>query len=511
MTPAALSLDHLLWDNAALHPDRVALIDADQPVSYGALADRAGQVAAWLAAAGVRRGDRVVVHLRKSADEIAAMFGAARLGAAVVNIAAQWSLDQLAYVLDDTEARALVTSAPVAAALAARPEAEGVAVLALGPGAPPLPPTTAPEAVPVLDSDIAMILYTSGSTGRPKGVMLTHRNVLTGARAVTRYLGLGPDDRLMSVLPFSFDYGLNQLTTMMLVGGTLICQPVPLPAEIVASVNRHAATGLACVPPLWARLAAHLAAAPTPMPSIRRITNTGGAIPGAVLEALPRLFPGAAIHLMYGLTESFRSTHLDPERFAAKRGSIGRAIPAAEVYVVRAGEGLAGPGETGELVHRGPLVSAGYWRRPEATAEKIRPCPELAPLIGDEKVVHSGDIVRIDADGDLWFVGRRDAMMKVMGFRLSPEEVEEVAHASGQVMECVAFGTDNPLMGQAVHLALVPRPGFDRAALESHFRRHAPSYMLPQALHLWEGEMPRISSGKIDRQAVAARFSKEPT
>lgn len=495
MTPLAMTLHDLLADNLPARADAPAIIEPDRTVTYGGLMAEAAGVAGWLAARGVARGDRVIVHLRKSASEVAAMMGAARIGAVVVNVNAQWTADQLNYVIADSQAAAVLTGP----AQAARLDPGAPPVLLRGPqgwadAGPPPPPA------PVLDSDLAMILYTSGSTGRPKGVMLTHHNVLTGARAVSRYLGLSPDDRLVSVLPYSFDYGLNQLTTMLLLGGTVIHQPVPMAAEIVATVNRHGATGLACVPPLWGQVVRHLADNPTPMPTLRRVTNTGGKIPDPILALMPQVFPGVAIHLMYGLTEAFRSTHLPPALFAAKRGAIGRAIPGADIRVLRPDGTLAGPGEEGELIHAGPLVSPGYWRSPEQTAEKFRPCPAL----GGVRVVHSGDTVRMDADGDLWFVGRRDAMIKTMGFRLSPEEVEEHAYASGLVADAVAWGVDDDALGQAVHLAVSPRDGYSEAALVAHFRAHAAHYMIPRRIHAWDGPMPRISSGKLDRKSVAA-------
>jgi acyl-CoA synthetase (AMP-forming)/AMP-acid ligase II len=205
---------------------------------------------------------------------------------------------------------------------------------------------------------------------------------------------------------------------------------------------------------------------------------------------------------MYGLTEAFRSTYLAPERFAAKMGSIGRAIPGAEVFVIRHGEGVAGPGEQGELVHRGPLVSQGYWNRPEATAEKIRPCPELFGLIGDEPVVYSGDIVRIDEDGDMWFVGRNDALIKTSGYRVSPDEVEDLVHRSGLAADVVAFGVPDEMLGQSVQVAVTLLGGATREALLAHCRAVMPAYMVPQRIHVWPKDMPRTASGKLARPEV---------
>jgi acyl-CoA synthetase (AMP-forming)/AMP-acid ligase II len=221
-----------------------------------------------------------------------------------------------------------------------------------------------------------------------------------------------------------------------------------------------------------------------------------------VLKRMPAVFPGTDIVLMYGLTESFRSTFLPPRKFSAKMGAIGQAIPGAEIYVVRPDGGIANPGEEGELVHRGPLVSLGYWGKPEETSRKIRPCPGLAPLIGDEPVVWSGDTVRLDADGDLWFVGRTDAMIKTSGFRLSPDEVEDLVCRSGLVGDAVAFGVEDDDLGQVVHVAITALDDFHPEALARHCRRAMPHYMVPRRFHLWTEPMPRTASGKLARPEI---------
>jgi acyl-CoA synthetase (AMP-forming)/AMP-acid ligase II len=297
----------------------------------------------------------------------------------------------------------------------------------------------------------------------------------------------------MSVLPYSFDYGLNQLTTMMLVGGTVVHQPVAMATELVRTMQTHAVTGLAAVPPLWIQLVRLLAASPAYLPALRRITNSGGKIPQNILEQMTSVFPGYA-DLPDVWPDRSLPVHLSravpvPE----KMGSIGRAIPGSEVYVIKHGVGVAGPGEQGELVHRGPLVCQGYWNQPEATAEKIRPCPELAHLIGDEPVVYSGDIVRVDDDGDLWFVGRHDALIKTSGFRISPDEVEDLVHRSGLATDVVAFGIADDLLGQCVHVAVTLLPGATHDALMAHCRRVMPAYMVPRVIHVWPGVMPRTA------------------
>jgi acyl-CoA synthetase (AMP-forming)/AMP-acid ligase II len=431
-----------------------------------------------------------------------------------VNVNSQWTLDQLRYVaqdsgarvaiLDDRRAKELgVLPAPLEAAIVKGKVPDGPAYHpwpAIGEGAPERR---------LLDTDLAAILYTSGSTGAPKGVMLTHANLLVGARSVARYTEQTPDDRLLSLLPFSFDYGLNQLLTSCLLAARIVVMPVSIPSAIVGTIVKEGVTGFAAVPPAWMQVVKYLDEVKTPLPTLRYVTNSGGKIPVPTLEAMPRVFPGVRIYLMYGLTEAFRSTFLDPAKFDAKKGSMGQAVPNVETFVVVHGRGLAEPGETGELVHRGSFISRGYWGRPEATAGKIRPAPELADILGDEKLVWSGDLVRMDEDGDLWFVGRADGMIKSMGFRLSPNEVEEIVYKSGLVSQAVAFGVEDELAGQVVELCVAHQGAVDMAALDAYARSHMPHYMIPKRVHVWQGEMPRTASGKIDVPAVT-KACKEP-
>ncbi|MEH6648278.1 AMP-binding protein [Sulfitobacter sp.] len=512
---AGKSIYRLLADNLPNNANKTALIDAKRSVCYAELVAESNLVADYLAGIGICEGDRVIVHLRKGIEEVAAMFGAAKIGAVVVNVNYQWTTDQLCYVAADSGAKALVAGKAAVKGLSGGnlPKAL-LGVLSAGDGeathlcqslwSEQTATGEAQEAFPS-DDDLAMIIYTSGSTGMPKGVMLSHHNIRIGAKSVIEYLHLKSSDRLLSVLPYSFDAGLNQLTTMFKTGGSVVHQPIAMPTELIRSVRDHNVTGFAGVPPLWNQIVRLLDQSLVAMPSLRLITNTGGKIPPDVLEIMPKVFPGVDIFLMYGLTEAFRSTYLPPEKFEAKKGSIGQAIPNVQVFVVQHGKGCAGPGEQGELVHAGPLVSLGYWRQPELTRQKIRPCPELKALVGDEPVVYSGDLVRMDDDGDLWFVGRIDDMIKTSGFRLSPTEVEDLVSRSGVVSDVVAYGVEDDDMGQVVHVTVVAHEGIDTAKLMAHCRKYMPHYMVPRRIHLWSGTMPRTASGKLDRPAVIAK------
>jgi len=509
-----VNLANTAWELLA-ETQRIAVIDGSRHCTYAELEHRAAAVADWLVGRGIRRGDRVAIHLRKSLEQVVAMFAIWRAGAVAVDVSHQWTSAQLDYVLRDCGVKALVTDAKHARELGARglpATLEAVLVVGDAPADPRMAPWADVPAEPrtdvvrVIDRDLAAIMYTSGSTGSPKGVMLSHQNLVLGARSVARYLAIRPDDRLLSLLPLCFDYGLNQLLTTTLVGAALVLQAIPMPSEIAKTIATHSVTGFAAVPPTWVQFIPYVAETGTRLPSLRYVTNSGGKIPHSVLELMPQALPGVDVVLMYGLTEAFRSTWLPPEKFAKKMGAMGQAIPNAECWVVDPDLGVCGPGQQGELVHRGALVSLGYWGRPEDTAAKIRPCPQLAHLIGDEPVVWSGDIVRIDDDGDFWFVGRRDGMIKCSGFRLSPTEVEEIAHASTLVAEVVAFGVQDDALGEAVHVAVTAAradAAVDIDALERYFRQHMPHYMVPRAIHV-RAAMPRTASGKIDRPRVVA-------
>lgn len=511
---ADLSMWRLLADNLSVRGDKIALVDRDRRATYAEVAAESGRIADWLSSRGIAPGDRVIVQLPKSIDEVVAMFGAWKVGAVPVNVNMRWTASQLAYVAQDSRASAIICrSASLAELAKAEAFAQNPAVLAHG-KAPAamgeadrwidLPGDTGCDAVAIDPTALAMIIYTSGSTGHPKGVMLSHRNIRIGAISVAEYLKLSEDDRLLSVLPYSFDAGLNQLTTMMLMGGTTIHQPLTMPAEIIRMAEAESVTGIAGVPPLWNQIVRLLQDTPTALPQLRRITNTGGKIPPNILDVLPDVFPGADIYLMYGLTEAFRSTYLQPERFAAKKGSIGQAIPNARVFAIRHGVGIAGPGEQGELVHAGPLVSMGYWEKPDLTQAKIRPCAELAHLIGDEPVVWSGDLVRVDEDGDLWFVSRMDEMIKTLGFRLSPTEVEDHLAASGLVGDVVAYGVEDDELGQAVHVVMTLLPNAELDQVSAYCIKNMAHYMRPRRFSVWPEIMPRTASGKLDRPLVIA-------
>jgi acyl-CoA ligase (AMP-forming) (exosortase A-associated) len=512
------SLDELLDAAVADHGDRIALVDGDLELTYAELAARAGNLAAALAEAGVAKGDRVGIHLDKNWQSVVAMLGASRVGAAFVNINAALKAAQVGYIANDCDVRVLVAGSDKLALLPAdivptifrvgtrptdRPEWRDFDEVVAG--------GRADTRRRVIETDLATILYTSGSTGMPKGVAFSQRNLVVGAEIVSSYLENTRDDRILSVLPFSFDYGLNQLTTAIRVGATLVLQHSQLPGDLLRSLRRHGITGVAGVPPVWSLLLRNeKSLEETPLTTLRYITNSGGRIPQANLDRLRRVLPGTKIFLMYGLTEAFRSTFLPPDEIDRGSECIGKPIPNTEILVIKDGR-AADPGEVGELVHRGPTVALGYWGNRAETERAYRPNPLAPPeLLDVERVVYSGDLVRRDEEGYLYFVGRNDAMIKSGGFRISPEEVENLLIASGLVHEACAFGAPDPdeVVGEVVIATVSLRSGVaaDQVAqIRDYFVANAPTYMVPREIVVVD-ELPKGATGKIDRPGVARAY-----
>ena len=503
MTEAPLLLHDLLGD--AGDEACVALIDGARCITYADLRQSVRRTAFALQAAGLQRGDRVAILLPKSIEECAAIFAVSRAGGVVVPVNPMLRPAQARHIVEDCGARVLLTDAALRAshggALADLADLAIIDVAATEAASNhELAQTVA------IGEDLAAILYTSGSTGRPKGVMLSHRNLIAGTRIVRSYLGITGKDRILSVLPFSFDYGLNQLLTAVEQRASLVLLNFRFGDEIVRAIRDHECTGLAGVPTIWSILTRAAPLLPkTPLPSLRYITNSGGAVPSATTARLRELLPGTRIFLMYGLTEAFRSTYLPPEEVDRRPTSIGKAIPECEIFAVTADGRRALPGEPGILVHRGPTVSLGYWKRPEDTARVLRPNPLTPPDCGADIVCWSGDLVTQDENGFFYFVGRDDAMIKSSGYRISPTEVEEVLMATGRFRQIAVIGLPDAVIGQRVHAVAVGRDETNdvREALTAASEKLA-SFMLPREIEL-VAELPVTPNGKVDYKALVAQ------
>ena len=516
-----MNLLHDLFDaSVERFPNNEALRSRGNTIVYADLQRRSHSLAAALRSRGVGRGDRVAVYLQNRAVVIETALACSRLGAIFVPVNPLLKARQLEYVLNDAGATALIASQAAAVlvedsilrcpsisavvwcdATQVRPEhlryeqliVEDVRVHS-----------------PAIDNDPAALLYTSGSTGRPKGVVVSHRNLVAGALTVSSYLGNTSCDRILVALPLSFDYGLSQVTTAFAVGACAVLTNFSMPAALLQDMLAERITALAGVPAMWM----HLATAEWPeavVKSLRYITNSGGALPVSVIRNLQSRLPTTQIFCMYGLTEAFRSTYLEPSQLEHRPGSIGKAIPGQEILVLDAEGNPCQPGEAGELVHRGSLVTLGYWNDAELTGRRFKPLPKrLSRSTREEIAVWSGDLVKTDTEGFLYFIGRRDNLLKSSGYRISPSEIEEVIAELPTIVESAVVGLPDDGLGQRVVVAVVVganAPADISERIRQHCRMQLPAYMVPAEVHVM-AQLPRNANGKCDRGALAATLAQ---
>jgi acyl-CoA ligase (AMP-forming) (exosortase A-associated) len=515
-------LHDLISVAAQRSPGAPALTHGAMSLAYAELAGQVRAFASGLMALGIERSDRVAIYLEKRVETVVASFGAPAAGGVFVPLNPLLKPDQVAFILRDCDVKVLVTSpdrlallAPVLVQCSALQHV--VVTQGSAPAAGPLPHLTRTDwgdllgaadrmGHRVIDTDMTAILYTSGSTGRPKGVVLSHRNMVAGGKSVASYLENHAQDTLLAALPLSFDAGFSQLTTAFHVGGRVVLLNYLMPRDVLKAMERECVTGLTAVPPLYIELAA-LPWSDVINQSLRYFANTGGRMPRETLNVLRQRVPKAKPYLMYGLTEAFRSTYLPPAEVDRRPDSIGKAIPNAEILVLREDGTPCDAEEPGELVHRGALVGMGYWNDAEKTAERYRLQPNRpGGLQLPEYAVFSGDTVRRDAEGFLYFIGRRDEMIKTSGYRVSPTEVEEILYATQLVGECVVFGIDHARHGQVIQAIACAPDGtaqIDHAALMMECKRRMPAYMVPTAIDAVPGPLPRNPNGKIDRKTLA--------
>jgi amino acid adenylation domain-containing protein len=494
---------HAALEAAAVVGDKAAIVDKEQIVSYGELVGRSLAVAEALAQSGVGSGDRVAIFLRRGAEAASAFFGVVAAGAVavIVNESLRWR--QVEHILEHSSARLLLTSREMLDQLS-KPGSITTSIVDVE----EIPRLGEFQPIPRISSDIAQIVYTSGSTGLPKGVVISHANLWAGMQAVISYLGITENDRIASLLPFSFDYGFNQLLCCVGAGATLVVETSPIPRRILETIRSQQVTVLPAVPPLWLQLLGVQAFGDDRLDTLRTMTNTGGRLPSEAVRKLRQAQPHADLVLMYGLTEAFRSSYLSPDKVDLKSSSVGRAIPGAEILVLREDLTPCSPGEIGQLVHRGPTVALGYWNDPEATNKVFRPNPlrpEGAPE--SERVAFSGDLVYRDEDGDLFFVSRPDRMIKTLGYRVSPDEVVDVLYASGEIVEAVVSTEPDELRGSRIVAYVVLSKGGTLDRLKTFCVREMPRYMQPSRIEV-RPTLSRTPSGKHD---VRTTVSESPT
>lgn len=521
----AILLHQLLTQSRLIAPLAPAIVHKKNTWSYQQLEQLVHQQALALQAVHLKPQQRVAVYLPKQIETVTSYLAISKAGGVFVPVNPVLKAAQVAYILNDCNVQILITSKSRLESLALILEdcPDLHTIILVENEVPRLDPTLPQHifgwqdflgsadqhaiAPSIIDTDMAAILYTSGSTGKPKGVVLSHRNIVTGAKSVSEYLNITSIDRLLAVLPFSFDYGLNQLTASLLKGACCVLLDYLLPRDVVIALVSQKITGLAAVPPLWAQLA-NLEWPKSINDHLRYMTNSGGKMPKSILTAIRQRAPSSQFILMYGLTEAFRSTYLPPEQLDDRPDSIGKAIPNAEILVVREDGTPCAPHEPGELVHRGSLVAMGYWNDPAKTAERFKPSPgQLKELPLTEIAVWSGDTVTMDEEGYLYFVGRKDDTIKTSGYRVSPTEIEEVIYASGLVKEAAAIGIDHQTLGQAIIVVISNEnpDGFDATALINLCKAQLPNFMVPAKIEALS-ELPKNPNGKIDRKQLAQQF-----
>ncbi|GLX06602.1 AMP-binding protein [Microbispora sp. NBRC 16548] len=487
----------LLLESAARCPDAPAVIDGDAVISYHCLAELAHLYAGALTEP-LAPGERVALLLPRSIPTLATYFGAHLAGLVPVIVHERLRPRQIARILTHAQAGLVVTTARLRHLLRDCPLPDEQILQADDLTGKPLA-----HPVRTIGADLAALAYTSGSTGGAKAVMLSHRNLVFGALVVADYLHLDAADRTLALLPWSFDYGLNQVLATFVAGGTVVIQRSAFPPDICRTLTAAGVTGIAGVPTLWSDLAGPR----SPFlrqhyPQLRYLTNSGGALPPLITQALRSAHPQVAMYAMYGLTEAFRSTYLDPVRIDAKPASVGQAIPDSEILILDEHDAPCPVGVVGEIVHRGPTVALGYWRDPQASAAVFRPHPHL-PAPRQETVVYSGDLGYYDADGDLHITGRRDEMVKIRGHRVTPAEIE------AEIMACRMVGTVVAVISPAtdgndprVLVAIQPHgPDFSLQTVKEFCRTELPAHLRPETITVFE-EMPRTPHGKVDRQQL---------
>jgi long-chain acyl-CoA synthetase len=498
---------HFLERSADRLPDKEALVCGDRRLTYREVEERANRLAHALRHRGLRSGDCVAIWLEGSVAAVVAIFAVLKAGGVFLPLNPQLKGGKLAWILRDCGVRFLIApAAPSGTAENPPPELAGcpdlVEILAATEDLAAGFPATRPESGAAED-DLCALIYTSGSTGTPRGVMLTHRNVAAASAAIIEYLENREDDVVVDFLPLSFDYGLYNVLMPFRFGGRVVLERSFLyPYQLIGLLKRERVTGLPIVPTIAAGLVKLRSLEGYDLPDLRYVTSTGQALPPPHIERLREIFPGARLYSMYGLTECKRVSYLPPEELAGRPSSVGKPMPGTEAWLVDgAGERMSGPDEAGELVVRGPHVMRGYWNLPAETARVLR--PGASGVLPGERVLHTGDLFRRDADGFLYFVSRQDDLIKTGGERVSPKEIEAVVHTLEGVAEAAACGVPDELLGQAVHLAVTLREGAQLTAPDilAHCARHLEKALIPRHVEI-RGELPRTATGKIARREL---------
>lgn len=517
-----MQVEEFLELSARRFPGKTALVCGDRRPTYLEIEQQCNRMAHALLGEGVQRGDRVAVCLENSVEAVLSIFAILKAGAVFVVVNPTTKADKLAYILSNCRATALITDLRRLEGMKGgweqTPDLEAVFVAGASSadtreGRPrlislestlvrvDLPPQPPPQRR--IDIDLAALIYTSGSTGGPKGVMLTHLNIVSAATSITTYLESEPADVVLDVLPLSFDYGLYQVLMAFKVGATLVLErSFAYPYAVLERLIRERVTGFPIVPTISAVLL-QLDLEKHDFSSLRYITNTAAALPTHHIRRLRGLFPHVKLYSMYGLTECKRVSYLPPDQVDVRPTSVGRGMPNEEVYIVDEEGRRVGPGVIGELVVRGSNVMKGYWELPRETDKVLRPGPWPG-----ERVLYTGDFFRTDQEGYLYFVGRKDDIIKSRGEKVSPKEIEDVLYSLDGVVEAAVVGVPDPVLGQAIKAVVTLREG--TRLTEQDVRRHCAQrledFAQPKTVE-FRATLPKTSSGKISKRELSVAVS----
>lgn len=522
----------LIRDSAQRSPSAIALQIKNNQISYAELNEKIIKVAHAYTSLAIMQGDRIGIYLAKNQENVQSMFACSLLGAVFVPINPVLKAQQVHYIANNCQIKLLITNrARLTALIPLLDKFSALStIIVIDANEQEIEKLIDTKKLNILSwpsfinqtdvtnliehsitsNNLAAILYTSGSTGQPKGIMLSHNNIVLGAISVSQYLQQNAHDNILVVLPLSFDYGLNQLTSCFLVGAKCVLLDYLLANDVIKAISQHKITGLAAVPPLWIQLTK--ASWPNNgLHSIRYFTNSGGVLPLKTLQVLRQFMPQAKPYLMYGLTEAFRSSFLSPTEIDNRPNSMGKAIPNAEILVLREDGSSCDDGEVGELVHIGPLVSLGYWKNETATTERFKVTPKQAINAQNTSLaVFSGDYVKRDTDGFLYFVSRKDSMIKTSGYRVSPTELESVLLQCSQVDEVAIITSPSKELGQAIIALIVTsndNKDSSKISIMKHCQLNLPNYMIPKKI-IFLTELPRNTNGKVDTTLLKMNYSK---
>ena len=505
--------------SAARRPDSIALICGEERLSYTELDLAANRFARMLREHGIRRGDRVALLLDNSVEAVVAIFGILKAGAVFSVLHPACKRDKLASLLQSAEPAALVTESHRVREATDVLGACGSLAAVVWADDSPLPvdgsatslkwcdlekyPSERPGCQ-AIDVDLATLIYTSGTTGEPKGVMVTHANIVAATRMTIDYLHYTQDDVILCVLPLAHSYGLYQIFEAFLLGGRVVLEKnFAFPARAIGLLEHEGVTVFPGSPTIYALLLKYRNLLQRPLPSLHTLTNAASALPTSHIAQLRDMFPNVRIVSMYGQTECKRVCYLPADELDTHPDSVGVAIPNSEVYIVDQDGQRLGPGETGELVVRGSHVARGYWRAPELTAQRFRPGPTPGEI-----VLHTGDLFRVDAQGLLYFISRKDDIIKSRGEKVSPLEVENVVCQLPGVAEAAVVGVPDSVLGQAVLVAvtLQEQAHVTERDIRAHCARHLEDFMQPKFVDI-VADLPRTDNGKVNKRAIAAEFA----